>query len=182
MPPCRQRTSPGAGPRVVAMALAAASATLVLGTAPAPARRPLPDPLDTPGAINVAVTQQNIGRTICTPGWTEAVQPPPAFMAALKLRQLGSWVAYAGGPAEAYKEDHLIPLELGGSPTDQRNLWPALRQRADGWGSDRKDGLARVLHRLVCDGSLPLAYAQRTIARNWIAAYRQFVVRPQQVR
>lgn len=27
-------------------------------------------------------------------------------------------------PISTYEEDHLIPLELGGAPSDVRNLWP----------------------------------------------------------
>ena len=35
-----------------------------------------------------------------------------------------------GGPCD-YQEDHLISLELGGHPTDRRNLWPEPRPRAE---------------------------------------------------
>jgi hypothetical protein len=69
-----------------------------------------------------------------------------------------------------------MPLSLGGAPSDQRNLWPEPRRSPDGWGADRKDELERVLHGLVCAGRLPLALAQRAIAWDWIAAYRQFVI------
>jgi hypothetical protein len=161
---------------------AAVTFALLCSAGSAHAQRPLPDPLDTPGAVNLAVNQGNIGTTICAPGWTDTVRPPSRFTSALKLLQLSTWIAYAGGPPEAYEEDNLIPLELGGSPTDQRNLWPEPRQPPSGWGSDRKEGLERVLHRLVCDGRLPLAFAQRTIARDWIGAYRQFVLTSQRMR
>jgi len=154
----------------------AAAAALAFGAAPALAQRSLPNPLDTPGAVNPAVNQQNIGATICQPGWAQTVSPPAAFTSTLKRRQLGAWVAYFGSPRRAYEEDHLIPLSLGGAPADQRNLWPEPRQSPDGWGADRKDELERVLHGLVCAGRLPLALAQRTIARDWIAAYRLFVI------
>jgi hypothetical protein len=153
----------------------AAAAALAVGGGPALAQRSLPNPLDTPGAVNPAVTQQNIGATICQPGWAQTVSPPAGFTSALKRRQLGAWVAYFGSPRRAYEEDHLIPLSLGGAPADQRNLWPEPRQSPDGWDADRKDELERVLHGLVCAGRLPLALAQRAIARDWIAAYRLFV-------
>jgi hypothetical protein len=121
------------------------------------------------------VTQQNIGTTICLPGWARGARPPVEFTSTLKRHQLDAWVAYLGHPRRAYEEDHLIPLSLGGAPADQRNLWPEPRQSPDGWGADRKDELERVLHGLVCAGRLPLALAQRSIARDWTAAYRQFV-------
>jgi hypothetical protein len=73
-----------------------------------------------------------------------------------------------------YEEDHLVPLGLGGSPTDTRNLWPEPRVPADGWGADRKDELEAVLARLVCSRR-PLADAQRAIATNWLEAYTHYV-------
>ena len=153
---------------------------LLLGSGQALAQRSLPNPLDTPGAINSSVDQHNISDTICAPGWARAIRPPREFTSALKRRQLTACVACDGGPMRGFEEDHLIPLSLGGAPADQRNLWPEPRQPADGWGADRKDELERALHSLVCGGRLPLALAQRSIARNWIAAYRQFVLSPQQ--
>ncbi|MCW2898087.1 MAG: hypothetical protein JWO67_352, partial [Streptosporangiaceae bacterium] len=38
---------------------------------------PLPDPACTPGAIDPAVNQSNIKSTICSPGYTGTVRPPP---------------------------------------------------------------------------------------------------------
>ena len=136
----------------------------------------LPDPFDTPGAVNPAVNQANIGSTICQPGWTRTIRPGRAYTNALKRRQLTTWQGYAAAASsEDFEEDHLIPLDLGGAPDDQHNLWPQPRISPDGWNADRKDGLERVLKRLVCDGRLPLALAQRAIALDWTAAYRQFV-------
>lgn len=39
-----------------------------------------------PGAVNPAVTQANIQRTICVPGWTRTVRPPVPYTNALKIR------------------------------------------------------------------------------------------------
>jgi hypothetical protein len=75
-----------------------------------------------------------------------------------------------------YEEDHLVPLDLGGSPIDPRNLWPQPRTSADGWNANLKDELEAILGRLVCSGRLPLADAQRAIAANWIEAYRRYVM------
>jgi hypothetical protein len=77
-----------------------------------------------------------------------------------------------------YEEDHLIPLGLGGAPSDERNLWPEPRTSPDGWGADRKDELELALNQLVCSGRLPLREAQRAIATDWIAAYRYYVGSP----
>ena len=59
------------------------------------------------------------------------------------------------GPLSAYQEDHLISLELGGDPTDPRNLWPEPYPRASA-----VDQIENELNAKVCDGSLSLRDAQ----------------------
>ena len=139
--------------------------------------RSLPDPARTPGAINAAVTQDDIDATICVRGWTRTVRPLERYTYELKRRQIRAW-GYADRRLGDYEEDHLVPLELGGSPDDPRNLWPEPRAAADGWGADRKDELEGALNDLVCSGRLPLSEAQRAIAADWIAAYRRYVGDP----
>jgi hypothetical protein len=85
-------------------------------------------PTLTPGALNADVTQATIRATICVRGWTATVRPPAEYTSALKLRQLRDFGLR--GPPAAYQEDHLISLELGGNPTDPRNLWPEPYPRA----------------------------------------------------
>ncbi len=108
----------------------------------------------TPGVLNPAVTQATIGSTICRHGWTRTIRPPVDYTNALKRRQL----RHNGlrGPPSAYQEDHLISLELGGSPADPRNLWPEPYPRAS-----KVDQTENDLNRRVCAGSLTLAEAQR---------------------
>jgi hypothetical protein len=97
----------------------------------------LPDPTRTPGAINPAVTQSNISRTICVTGWTATIRPPSSYTTSLKQRQLATGYAYRGDrDTSDYEEDHLISLELGGSPTSVRNLWPE-PYLASGGGADQ---------------------------------------------
>jgi hypothetical protein len=60
------------------------------------------------------------------------------------------------GDITDYQEDHLISLELGGHPTDPRNLWPQPYPRA--WEVDRSEN---ELNDAVCSGDLSLAEAQR---------------------
>jgi len=106
------------------------------------------------------------------------VRPPAEYTEELKRRQIREYV-YADRRLRLYAEDHLVPLELGGAPDDPRNLWPEPREDTDGWTGDRKDELEAVLNHFVCSGRVPLAAAQRAIARDWIAAYRRFVGAPQ---
>jgi hypothetical protein len=108
----------------------------------------------TPGVLNPAVTEVTLRSTICRPGWTRTVRPPVAYTNALKAKQLAAY--HLRGPPSAYQEDHLISLELGGNPTDPRNLWPEPYPRAA-----VVDRLENELNHRVCAGTLTLAEAQR---------------------
>jgi hypothetical protein len=141
-----------------------------------PAADALPDATLTPGALNPAVTQGDIYSTICVRGWTRSVRPPERYTERLKREQIREY-GYADRWLRDYEEDHLVPLELGGSPTSPRNLWPEPHHVAGGWNSYRKDRLENRLNHLVCRGRLSLRAARRAIARNWVAAYRRFMRR-----
>ncbi len=111
------------------------------------------DPVRTPGVLNPDVTQATIGVTICVRGWTRTVRPPVEYTNALKARQMRAYGE--AGPPSAYQEDHLISLELGGHPTDPRNLWPEPYPRASA-----VDRIENELNARVCGGSLSLRDAQ----------------------
>jgi hypothetical protein len=64
-------------------------------------------------------------------------------------------------------------LELGGAPSDPRNLWP--EPYAGNTGARVKDVVENKLHDLVCSGVISLAVAQNAIATNWWTAYAQYV-------
>ena len=134
----------------------------------------LPNPNMTPGAINPHVNQSNINTTICVRGWTRTVRPPEYYTERLKWSQIHAY-GYEDRRLRNYEEDHLIPLELGGSPTSPQNLWPEPHHVPGGWGSRRKDRLENRLRELVCRGELPLNIARRAIATNWVAAYRRYM-------
>jgi len=108
----------------------------------------------TPGVLNPDVTQTNIRTTICRTGWTRTVRPPVSYTNDLKRRQLREYGLR--GPPSAFQEDHLISLELGGNPTDPRNLWPEPYPRASA-----VDRIENELNHSVCSGSLTLSDAQR---------------------
>lgn len=143
---------------------------LLAGAAQA-ANHTLPDPRLTPGATDPRVTQANIGTTICVRSYTKTIRPPARYTGALKRRQLAEW-RYVDRNLRDFEEDHLISLELGGSPTSMRNLWP--EPWAGALGARAKDRLENELHWRVCSGQMLLRDAQRAIATNWIAAYRQY--------
>ena len=114
----------------------------------------LADPFRTRGMLNGEVTQASIRSTICRRGWTRTIRPPTEYTNALKLRQMRLYREH--GPPSAYQEDHLISLELGGDPTDPRNLWPEPYPRATD-----VDRIENDLNARVCSGELTLAEAQR---------------------
>ena len=111
------------------------------------------DPLRTPGVLNPDVTQATIRSTICVHGWTRTVRPPVEYTNALKAKQMSRYGET--GPLSDYQEDHLISLELGGHPTDPRNLWPEPYPRASA-----VDQIENELNAKVCDGRLSLDDAQ----------------------
>ena len=127
----------------------------------------------TPGSTNPAVTQANIQQTICKSGYTATIRPPASYTTKLKISQLaGAYKAFKDKAPASYEEDHLISLEIGGNPTDPKNLWP---EPYAGTGARIKDQVENKLHALVCAGTMPLAKAQKLIATNWWSAYQTYV-------
>jgi hypothetical protein len=111
------------------------------------------DSVRTPGVLNPDVTQVSIDSTICVRGWTKTIRPPTSYTNALKQKQLREYGV--GGSLSDYQEDHLISLELGGHPTDPRNLWPEPYPRAA-----EVDSIENDLNAQVCSGDLSLESAQ----------------------
>ena len=121
-----------------------------------------PDPKCTPGALNPAVTQDTIDRTICKRGWTSTVRPSTSVTNPEKLASIAAY-ADSGSPGD-YEYDHLVSLELGGAVNAPRNLWP----EPEG-SPNPKDSVENALHRMVCDGEMTLAEAQHIIATDWVS-------------
>ncbi|MFF4359388.1 hypothetical protein [Streptomyces sp. NPDC001604] len=129
---------------------------LVATSPPTPAPVPTAPSVAT-GALNPAVTQSTIHSTICVPGWTATIRPPVDVTEQLKRQQLAASSAADKDPSH-YEEDHIIPLELGGAPSDPANLRPVPLSQASA-----DDQLENSLHRAVCDGSMTLTDAQSRI-------------------
>jgi hypothetical protein len=158
----------------------AISLTLVGGTAIAATKTTTPDWVIqdkkvTPGALNKTVTQANIDTTVCKVGWTKTIRPTVTYTNKLKETQLKttykSYVAIWGPTSSAYEEDHLISLQLGGDPSDVKNLWP---EPYAGMGARKKDVVETALKRLVCAGTIKLVDAQKAIL-DWPSAYKKYV-------
>jgi hypothetical protein len=105
--------------------------------------------------------------TICRQGYTGSTR---------KVTKLETTKAYARyglkGVTHGYALDHLIPIGLAGS-NSVTNLWPERLKTP--WGARTKNRLETRLHTLVCMGKLTLSKAQRLLATNWVAAYKQIL-------
>jgi hypothetical protein len=102
--------------------------------------------------------------TICVSGYTTKVRPSSDYTNKLKIEQIIDY-GYVDTNLKDYEEDHLISLELGGSPTDPTNLWPE-----PGASPNAKDKIENLCHKKVCSGELSLAEAQKQISINWPTA------------
>jgi hypothetical protein len=140
----------------------------------APLAGELPDRKLTPGTANAAISEEQYRAQCQTKGWTRLYRAPVSFTNSLKKLQMKEY-GYPLARIRVDEEDHVVPLCLAGAPQDPANLWP--QPRFGEWGADRKDTLEAKLCRLVCDGRVPLAEAQREIATDWIAAYRKYIGR-----
>lgn len=115
-------------------------------------------------ALNPAVNSDNIEENICVPGWTKTVRPPVSYTNDLK-RKLLKKQGLDWSHASEYELDHVVPLALGGHPTDPKNL------RLQPWdgpdGAHAKDVIEARMHRLVCSGLVTLKEARHCMAVRW---------------
>lgn len=126
-------------------------------------------PQAVPGEINAHVTQRNIRATVCASGWTKTVRPPASYTTKLKLQQMREWGLT--GDAHDYEEDHRVPLEIGGNPTDPRNLWP--QPWAHPYGAHEKDRLENAVKRDICNGTLTLDQARAIFLGDFWMEYKK---------
>lgn len=128
-----------------------------------------PNPVTQPGAVNPDITQKNIGQNICAgSSWsTKSIRPAVSYTNKLKAQQIKDY-GYTDTNMADYEEDHIISLELGGSPTEPKNLFPEPYNAsiADG-GAKKKDSVENFLHKQVCAGKITLAEAQYEISTDW---------------
>ncbi|MCU1488233.1 MAG: hypothetical protein JWN67_4979 [Actinomycetia bacterium] len=132
-----------------------------------------------PGAVDPKVTQANLDVTICKAGYSASVRPPTSYTGPLEVKQIAAY-GYKNRTPSDFELDHLISLELGGSPRDPKNLWPEPWEKQGaklvptGFGAESKDKLEDYLHRAVCAKRIKLVDAQRMEAVGWIAAANSF--------
>lgn len=167
-----------------------------------------PDVEHNPGAIDPAVTQDNIADNICNKSFkTGTIRPPSSYTNKVKKDQMakiyGDTVAQNAkliGDDElkcklhtnvpgCYEEDHIISLQNGGAPSDERNLFPEAYNtsvKGDHVGAHEKDKVENFVHNGICLGipnakfsngpkpkkRLTLEDGQRILAIDWYACYQ----------
>jgi hypothetical protein len=153
-------------PTEARLAAVLTTAALTPGASSSPESNDMPNEALTPGAV--ATTDVGI---VCRPGYATSVRPTGALWRHLKDEAYDryglsqghrSMIDAHGVRQPAYEVDHLVPLEIGGDPTDIRNLWPEPIESAR-----VKDEVENELHEMVCSGGMPLAQAQAAIAHDW---------------
>jgi len=127
----------------------------------------LQDPRCTPGALNPAVTQQTIDQTICRHGYTTTIRPPTSYTEPLKHQEMAAY-GVGNQSASDFELDHLISLEIGGAPSDPRNLWP--QSHGSPSFSFAKDKVENKLRAEICSHSISLQEGQYRIL-HW-SSYR----------
>lgn len=128
----------------------------------------LPDPLDHPGVVNPDITPDNMATTVCRSGWTATVRPPVAYTDAIKKKSVPP-----GHTAQEFELDHLMSIEDGGDPKDERNLW--MQTYNDVYGARVKDVLETKLKRMVCAHQLTLDQARAALSPNWLIGFQKYV-------
>jgi hypothetical protein len=128
-------------------------------------RARLPDRACTPGAVFRSVGKSQV----CVPGHARRVRNVPQ---SLKNSIYGEYGIRSHSRGQ-FEVDHLVPLELGGSNA-AKNLWPEAASPKPGF--HEKDRLENALHERVCSGAMSLTRAQHLFERNWVAAYRRYVL------
>ena len=174
-----------------------------------------PDVTTNPGATNPDVTQANIGDNICNKNWkTTSIRPPASYttkaedQTAPRIRchrppdqdptrsseVRRSQMQTHTDNTRCYEEDHIVSLQNGGAPSDERNLYPEAYNTRGQEGqrrSARKDKVENFIHNGICldipnaklqagakpTKSMTLEEGQRILAIDWYACYRSMVAK-----
>ena len=110
--------------------------------------------------LNPAVTQETIGATICTAGWTRTVRPYVGDMKRIKAEMLAA--IGDDRPPESLRTRPSHPARPRRRPRDRRNL--ALQPIDE---ARQKDVIEVCLSSLVCQGKITLEDAQSAVLEDW---------------
>jgi hypothetical protein len=100
-------------------------------------------------------------------GWTATVRPPTSYTNKLKTQGIAAY-GYTDRSLSDYEEDHFLPLEVGGAPSDPKNLWPEPHSGTK--NSYSKDSVENAVKKAVCAGKATLKAAQHALLTDWTTA------------
>jgi hypothetical protein len=138
-------------------------------------------------ALNPAVTDTNVGQTICDPAWTRGLRPPAALTEQWKRAILRAY--RLPGSVRGYEGDHRMPeADLGGDPgahlaagrwalTGQLVTLPGGAMVPANFSDESppspnpKDQDETALHDAVCAGQLTLTAARTRLRDRWLMPY-----------
>ena len=126
-------------------------------------RAAVPDRSLTPGATRIVTVSD-----VCSMPHEEVIGEVSTSLRQAVFHEYG----IVNARASDYEIDYLIAPGLGGTE-DIHNLWPE-PYTSRTWNAHVKDALEEHLHQMVCEGKLDLSTAQRDIATDWIAAYKNY--------
>lgn len=99
------------------------------------------------------------------------MRPPESYTEPLKEQQIAA--ERLTGGVSSYEEDHRMPLELGGAPSDPANLSPEYPR-----SPNPKDSDETRLKDEVCNGAMTLVRAQGQLVATWLTAYPGYRSQP----
>lgn len=110
-------------------------------------------------AAGLAITSDP--QIICHAGYSATVRPPYEVARQIKRQMVGPFA-----DMRLYVLDHIIPLSLGGHPSDRRNL--QIQSKAE---AEQKDRLEWLLLGMACyHHQITVAQAQAVLA-DWKTAF-----------
>jgi hypothetical protein len=124
--------------------------------------------------IDHDITQSNVKDTLCITGYTKYVlREETGEMIKVKKRMMAANGLDYKTEKRNWQLDHILPLILGGEATHPDNL--QLQKIHGDDGAKHKDAIEKKLGRMVCDGDIALAQAQREIVSDWQAAAAKYL-------
>ena len=73
-----------------------------------------------------------------------------------------------------YELDYLIPVNLGGN-AEVKNVWPQYKTGI--WSVYRKNKLEDMLNWMVCNAKITLREARFVIRKDWVKAYKYYILK-----
>lgn len=124
--------------------------------------RMYPNKVLTPGFV---LTYDSI--FLCNPGTPQGLEKNTSVDV---MKQLFSNYQLSYPPNRKYQIDRFIPISLGGSPDNIKNLWP---QSDEYPGYEEKNQAEQYLYKLMCNRTINITVAQARIKSDWVKVYQE---------